>query len=99
VQAPAEQKVSRKRAPAALPEPTTNGEPKRRGRRKRKEKEPVQAEAKSASVQRSAPEPGMENPDVDFIKGLSSRLSAYSIDAEKERERAASAADGEKETV
>jgi len=39
----------------------------------------------------------MENPDVDFIKGLSSRLSAYSIAAENERE--AAAAEGEKETV
>ena len=77
----------------------TNGEPKRRGRRKRKEKEPAQAQAKQAAVQRSAPEPGMENPDVDFIKDLSSRLSAYSIDAEKEREQAETAGDGEKGTV
>jgi hypothetical protein len=38
----------------------------------------------------------MENPDVDFIKDLSSRLSAYSISAEKERE---AAAEGEKESV
>ena len=51
-------------------------------------------------MQRSAPEPGMENPDVDFIKDLSSRLSAYSIDAENEREqRPRLAGDGEKETV
>jgi hypothetical protein len=38
----------------------------------------------------------MENPDVDFIKSLSSRLNAYSLEAEKERE---AAAEGEKETV
>ncbi len=82
-----------------MAEPATNGEPKRRGRRKRKEKEPAQAQAKQAAVQRSAPEPGMENPDVDFIKDLSSRLSAYSIDAEKEREQAETAGDGEKGTV
>jgi hypothetical protein len=31
----------------------------------------------------------MENPDVDFIKSLSSRLTAYSLEAEREREAAA----------
>jgi acyl-coenzyme A synthetase/AMP-(fatty) acid ligase len=93
---PAEPNIPRKRGEITTPEPTTNGEPKRRGRRKRKEKEPVQAEAKRATVQRSAPEPGMENPDVDFIKDLSSRLSAYSISAEKER---SSPTEDEKETV
>ncbi|MBA2742639.1 MAG: hypothetical protein H0U46_11585 [Actinobacteria bacterium] len=39
--------------------------------------------AEDASVERSAPEPGMENPDVDFIKTLSSRLDAYSIAVDK----------------
>jgi hypothetical protein len=36
----------------------------------------------------------MENPDVDFIKDLSSRLSAYSIATDEATAEPASAGDG-----
>ncbi len=80
---PKEPEVARKRKPAPAPPAPANGEAKRRGRRRRKEKEHAEPAVAQAGVQRSAPEPGMENPDVDFIKDLSSRLSAYSIAADE----------------
>ena len=80
---PKERKVARPKAPAVAAEQPANGEPKRRGRRRKKDKQPAAPAAAQAGTQRSAPEPGMENPDVDFIKDLSSRLSAYSIAADE----------------
>ena len=79
---PEERVVARTKAPAVAAEPA-NGEPKRRGRRRKKEKQPVAPAAARSGVERSDPEPGMEDPDTDFIKDLSSRLSAYSIAADE----------------
>ena len=59
---------------------------KKRGLRRRKEgkKQKEPASARKSTIQRSAPEPGMENLELDWMQGLSSRLSAYTIGPEDE---------------
>jgi acyl-coenzyme A synthetase/AMP-(fatty) acid ligase len=81
-------------APAPVPDLATVLDPEhaveksaaKRGRLGRKKKEPeTTADAKQRSrFSRSAPEPGMENQDVSFMEGLSSRLSAYSVSADED---------------
>jgi acyl-coenzyme A synthetase/AMP-(fatty) acid ligase len=82
---------------AASPEETG----KKRGLRRRKEKPSKEARVaaaaeKKAAIQRSAPEPGMENLELDWMKGLSSRLSAYTISPEDEPATPATPADSQR---
>ena len=64
---------------------STEAHEEKRGRRgiRRKKRVAAVPEAKRPLLHRSSPEPGMENQDVSFMEGLSSRLSAYSIEAEE----------------
>jgi hypothetical protein len=63
----------------ARPETAEEQAPKPgRGRTKRAAK----VREKKLRLQRSAPEPGEENPDLDWMTSLASRLDAYSFTAE-----------------
>ena len=66
------------------PTPTVAKDEAKRGRRGRKKKEAAAETKQRSRFSRSAPEPGMENQDVSFMEGLSSRLSAYSVSADEE---------------
>jgi hypothetical protein len=85
---------------------STEAHEEKRGRRgiRRKKRVAAVPEAKRPLLHRSSPEPGMENQDVSFMEGLSSRLSAYSIEAEEsgqaheEQEHADADADADAES-
>lgn len=95
--APPAARPARKPAPppASPPAPAPAAEPKRqaasapengvtkpsRKKRRGKRVEPA-APVQKPAVQRSAPEPGEEDPDLAWMRGISSRLDAYSIATE-----------------
>jgi acyl-coenzyme A synthetase/AMP-(fatty) acid ligase len=62
----------------AEPAEEEQGPKRRRGRTRRAAK----VREKKLRLQRSAPEPGEENPDLDWMTSLASRLDAYSFTAD-----------------